>query len=437
MALLEAFTPRAALDAIAAGGVTFVPLVPVMYESLTGLDGDWTSVRRCISAGSPLDPALARRFHEQDRPEDPHVLRRERVRRHRLRSYRRPAPPRGSVGTPLDGVRIDLTGGRTRARASDVGVARSPASRRGRALGARRELRDRGSGEARRGRTARPHGTGQGRHQRRGTQGRAGRDRSVPARRSTASPRRSSLGVPDPVRGEAIGALVVAPALDESACRAWCRESLPPGRRRASSRSCPRSHATDAASSPARRSARSSRRSTESRSLRLGGLRGGEDRVDDRVDVLEDAHRAGRIADRDAEALLELGEERDGVDRVETEALGSEERRVVADGSGSRRSIRVSTRRLLMLARSSSRVWLRWASVRIVRRFRLVGRRKPSTEARGCDGPASASGGPAGRRPARSGRRTWTAGAVRAACAAGRRRSARARRPRTLRRGRP
>lgn len=226
MALLESFAPRAALDAIARRRVTFVPLVPVMYESLTGLDGDWSSVRRCISAGSPLDPALARRFHDRtgrkihtfygasecggiafDRTDDP-------------------APPRGSVGTPLDGVRIDLAeDGRVRVHSDSVSLGPLPPD------------------AAEPWEPGKTYVTGDLGHVdesgRLVLTGRAKDVINVAGRKVAPAEIETCLlalggvaeavviGMPDPVRGEAIGALVVAPALDEEGLRAWCRESLP------------------------------------------------------------------------------------------------------------------------------------------------------------------------------------------------------------------
>jgi long-chain acyl-CoA synthetase len=238
MALLEAFTPRAALDAIAKRRVTFVPLVPVMYEALSGLDGDWSSVRRCISAGSPLDPALVRRFRERtgrkihtfygasecggiafDRTDDP-------------------APPRGSVGTPLDGVAIDFADdGRVRVRSASVALGPLPPGA--------AEPWEPGASVSAPGRVG-AYVTGDlGEIDGDGRIVLTGRAKDVinVAGRKVAPAEIEAcllglrgvaeavvLGVPDPVRGEAIGALVVAARgsdADERALLAHCRESLP------------------------------------------------------------------------------------------------------------------------------------------------------------------------------------------------------------------
>lgn len=228
MTLLEVFTPRAALDAIARRRVIFVPLVPVMFEALAGLDGDWTSVRRCISAGAPLDPALARRFHEKtgrkihtfygasecggiafDRTDDP-------------------APPRGSVGTPLDGVAIDFADdGRVRVRSDSVSLGPLPPdAAEPWEPGACYVTGDLGAID------------GKGRLV---LTGRAKDIINVAGRKVAPAEIEACLlglggvaeavvlGLPDPVRGESIGALVVAaPSVaEESRLLAHCRESLP------------------------------------------------------------------------------------------------------------------------------------------------------------------------------------------------------------------
>lgn len=229
MALLEDFTPRAALDAIARRRVSFVPLVPVMYEALAALDGDWSSVRRCISAGAPLDPALARRFEERtgrkihtfygasecggiafDRTDDP-------------------APPRGAVGTPLDGVSIDFADdGRVRVRSASVSLGPLPPdAAEPWEPGACYVTGDLGTID------------GAGRLV---LTGRAKDVINVAGRKVSPAEIEACLlgldgvaeavvlGVPDPVRGEAIGALVVAAhgaAADEARLLARCRSSLP------------------------------------------------------------------------------------------------------------------------------------------------------------------------------------------------------------------
>lgn len=49
--------------AIRAGGATVLPLVPAMFRALAAGGVLPDSVRLCISAGAPLDPAVAGRFH--------------------------------------------------------------------------------------------------------------------------------------------------------------------------------------------------------------------------------------------------------------------------------------------------------------------------------------------------------------------------------------
>jgi len=238
MVLLETFTPRAVLDALARRRATFVPLVPVMYEALWGLDGDWSSVRRCISAGSPLDPALARRFRERtgrkihtfygasecggiafDRTDDP-------------------APPRGSVGTPLDGVRIDLADdGRVRVHSESVALGPLPPDAAepwapGASPSAPKRVGAYVTGDL-------GEIDGQGRIV---LTGRAKDVINVAGRKVAPAEIEACLlglggvaeavvlGVPDPVRGEAIGALVVTAqgsGADEARLLAHCRESLP------------------------------------------------------------------------------------------------------------------------------------------------------------------------------------------------------------------
>lgn len=241
--LVESFYARTVLDAIARRCATFIPLVPFMYESLLGLEGDWSSVRRCISAGAPLDPGLAARFHEKtgrkihtfygstecggitfDRSEDA-VL------------------PRGCVGTPLEGVNVDLTSeGLSVGLASDGRSADPPSEGRVRvrseavALG---YLPQEEGGALEHGRFV----TGDlGRLDESGRlvlTRRAAEDINVAGRKVAAAEIETCLraldgvqaaivvGLPDARRGESIGALVVAPGLDESRLLAHCWRYLP------------------------------------------------------------------------------------------------------------------------------------------------------------------------------------------------------------------
>jgi len=93
---------------------TVAPLIPMVFEHLAALpreDGGFETVRTFISAGAPLQASAARRFHE-----------RFGIPIHSFYgcsevggiTYDRPggAAERGTVGSPLEGVSIELEGGR-------------------------------------------------------------------------------------------------------------------------------------------------------------------------------------------------------------------------------------------------------------------------------------------------------------------------------------
>ncbi len=68
MTLLEEFVPRAAIDAIVKTRGAVFPGVPFMYECINDLSDPlprWPSLRTCISAGAPLTPEIARKFHDR------------------------------------------------------------------------------------------------------------------------------------------------------------------------------------------------------------------------------------------------------------------------------------------------------------------------------------------------------------------------------------
>lgn len=108
MVLLDSFLPRSVLDAITRHRVNVVPLVPFMYESLAALEGDWSSVRTCISAGAMLSPEVAARFHAKSGRKIHTFYGSSECGGICYDHSREPVLPAGCVGTPLDGVRVSL-----------------------------------------------------------------------------------------------------------------------------------------------------------------------------------------------------------------------------------------------------------------------------------------------------------------------------------------
>ncbi|MCX6897713.1 MAG: fatty acid--CoA ligase family protein [Verrucomicrobia bacterium] len=108
MVLLDSFLPRSVLDAIARYQVSVVPLVPFMYDSLAALEGNWSSVRTCISAGAMLSPEVAARFHAKSGRKIHTFYGSSECGGICFDHSHEPVLPAGCVGTPLDSVRVSL-----------------------------------------------------------------------------------------------------------------------------------------------------------------------------------------------------------------------------------------------------------------------------------------------------------------------------------------
>ncbi|HEV2718563.1 MAG TPA: class I adenylate-forming enzyme family protein, partial [Thermoanaerobaculia bacterium] len=100
---------------------TVAPLIPMVYEHLTTVDGSFDTVRTFLSAGAPLAPAVSRRFRERFGRE--------------IHSFygcsecggitydrRGGAVERGTVGSALENVSLSLAGGRLVVRSAAVAL---------------------------------------------------------------------------------------------------------------------------------------------------------------------------------------------------------------------------------------------------------------------------------------------------------------------------
>ncbi len=102
--------PFGASDAALAGEVTFLPTVPAYVNSLLKLSRPPRlpdSVRLIISAGAPLKPETALRFREQY-GHDIHVFYGASEVGGIAYDREGTAAARGTLGTPVEGVRIEL-----------------------------------------------------------------------------------------------------------------------------------------------------------------------------------------------------------------------------------------------------------------------------------------------------------------------------------------
>ena len=108
MVLMNSFLPRPVLDAISQFGISVIPLAPFMYESLAALQGDWSPLRVCISAGAMLSPDVASRFHARSGRKI-HTLYGSSECGGICYDYSdEPVLTAGCVGKPLDGVHVSL-----------------------------------------------------------------------------------------------------------------------------------------------------------------------------------------------------------------------------------------------------------------------------------------------------------------------------------------
>lgn len=57
--------PHAVADGLRASGATVLPSVPAVFQALASIDGDFSSLRLCISAGAMLRGSTGRRFRER------------------------------------------------------------------------------------------------------------------------------------------------------------------------------------------------------------------------------------------------------------------------------------------------------------------------------------------------------------------------------------
>jgi long-chain acyl-CoA synthetase len=102
--------PATALETIAAERITVFEGAPAMYaamlEAADGFDGDFTSLRVCVSAGSPLPVDILRRFEDRFGcvvvQGDGLLQTSPTVRFHHPDAVHEV----GSIGTPIDGVRM-------------------------------------------------------------------------------------------------------------------------------------------------------------------------------------------------------------------------------------------------------------------------------------------------------------------------------------------
>jgi long-chain acyl-CoA synthetase len=116
------YLPQSIIDLCNQHGCTVVPGIPMMFDHLTTTaHGEFRSVRAFISAGAPLPPAVSRRFSERFGLA--------------IHSFygcsecggiaydrRGAAVERGTVGTAMEGVGLEIEGARVRVRSKSVAL---------------------------------------------------------------------------------------------------------------------------------------------------------------------------------------------------------------------------------------------------------------------------------------------------------------------------
>lgn len=224
MVLLDSYLPRLVLDAIARYRVSVVPLVPFMYESLAALEGDWSSVRTCISAGAKLSPEVAARFHAKSGRKIHTFYGSSECGGICYDHSQEPVLPAGCVGTPLDGVRVSVDDAqRVCVQGPSVALGYASANAEDTLCGSRFLTSDLGMFDSM-GRlllTGRVAGViniaGQKVHP-------AEVERCLLSLHGVKAA--AVVGLPEPSRGEAVGALVVAEKVDEAAILQHCHAHL-------------------------------------------------------------------------------------------------------------------------------------------------------------------------------------------------------------------
>jgi long-chain acyl-CoA synthetase len=114
------YLPQALLEATNRHRCTVVPLIPMVFEHLTTTaHGSFESVRTFLSAGAPLSPSTSRRFRERFGL-DIHTF--YGCSECGGITYDRAggAVERGTVGQPLDGVRLEAAGSRLSVESASV-----------------------------------------------------------------------------------------------------------------------------------------------------------------------------------------------------------------------------------------------------------------------------------------------------------------------------
>jgi long-chain acyl-CoA synthetase len=123
--------PWGPLAAARALGATVFPTVPVYLHAIASLADPppWPeTIRRVISAGATLRPETAARFREVYGP-CAHVFYGASESGGICYDRTGDAALRGTVGTPLDGVRVDIEEGAVRVRSEAVGLGYVPAAK--------------------------------------------------------------------------------------------------------------------------------------------------------------------------------------------------------------------------------------------------------------------------------------------------------------------